>query len=65
MTIGKNLLEMSADDLKTFVATRRELRTTHAAEATTKRKRAKSVASIAKELGVSKQTVLEVLEETK
>ena len=62
MTIGRNILLMSPDELAQFVTERRALRAQSAVEGRTKKKRPQTVSKLAAELGVDVNRVLATLD---
>ena len=63
MPIGKAILEMSDVELTEFVAQRRQARKMQPPPRKNEKKEPRTVREIAKELGVSNQKALELLEE--
>jgi hypothetical protein len=62
MTIGRNILSMSAAELSDFVRERQAARHEKACEAITKRKKKQTPAQLAKDLGVSVDEVVKLVE---
>jgi len=62
MTIGKNVLKMSTQELQNFVSTRRLARAQTVYKSLKRKSKDQTVGKIAKDLGIQSEELMELLE---